>query len=189
MERWQRWLQQRERFPHALLLVGAPSQRRMAAMQMAQALLCHTPQQGLACGACRACQLGGHDTHPDLQVWGEAPAIDDIRDIIAWSAQTPHQGERQVIILNEIDTISVSAANAILKTLEEPTESTVFLLGTSRVARVLPTIVSRCVRLVLPQVLGEFPENYPWLLSELSAEDAPDKLASWAADEPTEALY
>jgi DNA polymerase-3 subunit delta' len=140
------------RFPHALLFVGPEGiGKRTFARKLAQALLCET--RGAAdldpCEACPGCLQVEAGTHPDFleaarpEDKHELP-IDVIRDLCARFGLKPARGPRKVAILDDADDLNDEAANAFLKTLEEPPPGAVLILiGTSAEVQ-LPTIVSRC---------------------------------------------
>ena len=142
----------RESVTHAYLFTGPTgSNKTLAAFSLAQALLCpkgpHGPRGG-NCGSCDACGRVGRRRHPDVRFYAPAGAngylIEQIREIMADTALAPIQAERKVYILDAVESLGTAAANAFLKTLEEPPEGVVLiLLGRTR-ASVLPTIVSRC---------------------------------------------
>jgi len=156
---WQLLQRQRERdqLPHALLLAGPPAVgKRRFARALAKALLCLQPgADGLACGACRACGLLAAGTHPDWE-WlapeeaGKAIKIDQVRAVVDSVAQTAQQGGRKLVVIEPAEALNRNAANALLKTLEEPSGSAVLLLITDAPGRLLPTIRSRCQRLDFP---------------------------------------
>jgi DNA polymerase-3 subunit delta' len=129
---------------HAYLLVGPPgSGKRDAAVAFAAALLC--PDGG--CGACGSCTAVANGTHPDLAVVERAGAsvlVDDIRDVGQLSHRTPTVGRREVIILHDFH-LAAAAAPALLKTIEEPPESTTFIVVADGRPTSLATIASRCV--------------------------------------------
>ncbi len=141
-----------ERVTHAYLFTGpAGSNKTMAAYALAQALLCpkgpHGPRGG-ECGACDICRRVKRKKHPDVRYFAPEGAggylVDQIRDIAADTVLAPIQADRKIYILDRVDLLGVQAANAFLKTLEEPPSDVVLiLLGRTRES-VLPTIVSRC---------------------------------------------
>ncbi|MBX9035453.1 ATP-binding protein [Gordonibacter massiliensis (ex Traore et al. 2017)] len=140
------------RVTHAYLFTGpAGSNKTMAAYALAQALLCpkgpHGPRGG-QCGACDTCGRVMRKKHPDVRYFAPEGAggylVDQIRDIAADTALAPIQADKKIYILDRVDLLGVQAANAFLKTLEEPPSDVVLiLLGRTRES-VLPTIVSRC---------------------------------------------
>lgn len=140
------------RLPHAFLFVGPEGVgKRTFALTLARALLCEkNPEELLEpCDSCPGCAQAAAGTHPDLIVEGrpedkqELP-IKVIRDVCANFALKPVRGLRKVAIVDDLDSINEEAANAFLKTLEEPPPGAVLiLLGTSPELQ-LETIVSRC---------------------------------------------
>ncbi len=138
------------RTAHAYLLTG-PEQvgKTTLARSLAQALSCAAPvDSGLgACGRCRACRLAAGAGHPDhhlVEPIGGTLKVEPIRDVIREAQRAPIEAPYKVFILCEFDRATAAAANALLKTLEEPTATTRLLLTSSRPAGLLPTIVSRC---------------------------------------------
>jgi DNA polymerase III subunit delta' len=140
------------RLPHAFLFVGPEGiGKRTFALKLAQALLCEQNPEGRLdpCESCPGCLQVEAGTHPDLIVTGrpedkqELP-IRVIRDLCSEFGLKPARGVRKVAIVDDVDTMNDEAANAFLKTLEEPPPGAVLiLLGTSPEQQ-LETIVSRC---------------------------------------------
>jgi len=163
------------RLPHALLLHG---QRGLGkshfARLFAQALLCEHPDaQGHACGSCRGCRLFLAGSHPDaLHVEPEEPGkpirIDPVRRLAYLQGLSPQYAGYKVIRLEPADRLTESAANALLKTLEEPTAATILLLVTDRPAALLPTIRSRCQMVALQGAGSEAARQ--WLASRYGAQ-------------------
>ena len=99
------------------------------------------------CGDCRVCRNIAHGRHPDVQVIepdGATVKIEQIRTLEADAALASYEARWKVFILDRAERMTEQAANALLKTLEEPARGTVFILLTSTVSAMLPTIVSRC---------------------------------------------
>ncbi|AUB82312.1 DNA polymerase III subunit delta' [Candidatus Thiodictyon syntrophicum] len=153
-----RQAQAADRLPHALLVVGARGlgKRRLATL-FARALLCPTPRpDGLACGVCADCRLSAAGSHPDLarvapdpeSKSGEIP-IDAIRELTERAVLTPVRGARKVILIDPADRMNAAAANALLKTLEEPAGNTLLMLIAEQPGRLPATIRSRCQLLKL----------------------------------------
>lgn len=136
---------------HAYLLIGPPGEARALALSIAKLLLCESPDLKGAiprpCGICRGCIKFEHRVHPDLEVLeaqGAMIRIDQIRSLQKSLAFAPLEAPRRVCLIFDAEKINPSAANAFLKTLEEPPSGTHLIL-TARSAKVLlPTIVSRC---------------------------------------------
>ena len=137
---------------HAHLLIGPDGVgKRWLAQQMAQTLLCRQPADGDACGACPSCQSAAKGQHPDLRLVEVADkvttiTIEQVRELQRWLSMTPFHGGRKVAILAEAETMQEPAANALLKTLEEPPPTAVLFITAVHESRLLPTIVSRCAR-------------------------------------------
>ncbi len=134
-----------EHVTHAYLFTGpAGSNKTQAAYALAAALLCEDD----GCGACDTCNRVARRKHPDVRYYAPEGAggylVDQVREIVADTSLAPIQSKRKIYILDRVDLFGTSAANAFLKTLEEPPNDVVLvLLGRTRES-VLPTIVSRC---------------------------------------------
>ena len=131
---------------HAYLLHGPPgSGKRAAARGLAAALLC--PSAG--CGKCNSCRRALAGSHPDLVTVERSGAtldIDEARVITMRAQRRPLESARQVLMVNDIH-LAGRAAPALLKTIEEPPASTVFVLVADDLPSSLTTIVSRCVQI------------------------------------------
>ncbi|RZT42210.1 DNA polymerase III subunit delta' [Cupriavidus agavae] len=169
-EDWLRLTALRDRLPHALLLHGQQGiGKRDLALHFAQGLLCETPlADGQPCNTCGACHWFGQGNHPDFTVVrpealeagdadGEAESgsskkkapskiirMEQVRGLIEAVGVGTHRAGLRVVVVYPLDALQTEGANALLKTLEEPPASTVFLLVTDRIDRVLPTTLSRC---------------------------------------------
>ena len=140
-----------DRVPHGILLTGSASVGKGdVARNFASALLCSNRQPGgVPCGECASCRYTSARSHPDLHEIGlEEDArwmkIDQIRKLSRQAALTSSLGRYQVFIVNPADRLTVSAANAFLKTLEEPRADSVLLLVAESMRRLPITILSRC---------------------------------------------
>lgn len=134
-----------DRISHAYLFSGpAGSNKTMAAYAFAQAILC--PQKG--CTHCDACSRIMRRKHPDVHYIAPEGAggylVEQVRSIVADAALAPIQAQKKVYILDRVDLLGAAAANAFLKTLEEPPANVVLILLGRTTQSVLPTIVSRC---------------------------------------------
>lgn len=136
---------------HAYLITGATGiGRRTLALRFAQALNCPSPiAPGEACLQCRTCQQIERMQHPDLAVvqaeWrGGTLKVEQVRDLQHTLALTPYEAHYRVALLLRFEEAHPSAANALLKTLEEPAPQVILLLTAESAESLLPTIVSRC---------------------------------------------
>jgi DNA polymerase-3 subunit delta' len=134
---------------HAWVFTGPPgSGRSSAAIAFAQALIC--PNQG--CGTCNECQSAITGGHPDVEVIrteGLSIKVEEIRELLTRVAWAPSMGGWRVVVMEDADRLTESAANALLKAIEEPGTRTVWLLCAPTLHDVLPTIRSRCRHLQL----------------------------------------
>ena len=136
---------ERNAVSHSYLFVGPPgSNKRTAAYAFAQGILC----KNNACGTCETCKKIARHKHPDVRYFTPEGAssylADQMREIIADSSLAPIQADKKVYIIDNADMLGTHAANAFLKTLEEPQENLVLILLARTKESVLPTIVSRC---------------------------------------------
>lgn len=180
---WQRrtaaeLLARRARWPHALLLTGPVGiGKRILAHWLARGLLCESPiEGGTPCGACASCRYAAAGQHPDLRVVepvdvedGEAKpvewiAVDRIRALTRWAELTSHRGGAKVALIAPAERMNAAAANALLKTLEEPPANTFFILVSHQAGRLPATIVSRCQRIAAPRPTPA--EGRAWLAEQ-----------------------
>ena len=159
-------LADRARWPHAMLISGRRGLgKRLLAMHFARSLLCEAPQaDGSACGVCTSCRYVASGVHPDLRIVEpvivddegnvtatDAITVERIRDVIAFTQLSTHRHRGKVVLIAPAEAMNVAAANALLKTLEEPPADTYMLLVSHQPARLPATIVSRCRRLAAPE--------------------------------------
>jgi DNA polymerase III subunit delta' len=174
---WERLRACPERLTGAVLLAGPEGLgKRNFGSVLAQAILCASPQAGgEPCGACASCRLFETGSHPDFRLVepesdeaegqasgpavGGGPAVSrtaraivvgQIRELADFLAVTSHLGGAKVVLIQPADRMHLSAASALLKTLEEPGTRTVFILVADRPNRLPPTVRSRCFRIDFP---------------------------------------
>jgi len=173
---------------HAYLLSGPPLVGRTTlARACAQALLC--TEDDAPCGACRACRNVREGVHPDLHIIEPRTTnllIEQVRDLQHQAALSPLEAPYKVFILRRIEQATTAAANALLKTLEEPPPHVVLFLTLTEGESTLPTVASRCQRITLrplpaPSIAHALRErwNVPADRSELLARLSQGRLG-WA---------
>jgi DNA polymerase-3 subunit delta' len=182
-----------QKLPHALMLTGPRGiGKRHLAEAFAQLLLCQSAVQDIPCGKCRGCQLNQAQTHPDM-LWLEPEGgsksikVDQVRELTDILGKTAQQGGYKVVILEAAEAMNANAANALLKSLEEPAAQTLLILISHNASSVLPTIRSRCQLRLLPLPRKE--QVIHWLTPMLAGQavDA-ETLLSAAHGAPLRAL-
>lgn len=136
------------RMRHAYLITG-PAQIGKTTLARAFASALNCTGDAPPCGECRACKLIARQSHPDLTIVeaeyeGGTLKIDQVRELQQTLALRPYEARYRVAILRRFHEANPAAANALLKTLEEPSPDVVLILTAESADRLLPTIVSRC---------------------------------------------
>ena len=138
-----------QQMTHSWLFTGpAGSGRSNAALAFASALVCPTG----GCNKCNECLSAASGSHADVELIrteGLSIKIDEIRELISRASWAPSVANYRVVVIEDADRLTESAANALLKVIEEPGARTVWLLCAPTLADVLPTIRSRCRHLSL----------------------------------------
>lgn len=173
---WQDISTRRESLPHALLLHGQAGTGKVAfAEYLAKTLLCESPAEtGNACGKCLACGWMNSGSHPDFHLVRpkteemETPAgesgtpadekekkqknitIGQIRELIESVTLSAGRGGMRVVVIHPAEVMNVNAANALLKTLEEPAPGTLFILISHQLQKLPATVRSRCLKIAMP---------------------------------------
>ena len=173
--------------PHALMLTASPGLGlQQFAKQVCASLLCITPLANAhACEKCRSCVARHAASHPDYcAIHPEDGKVSIGIDLIRWAAErlakTPQAGGFQVALIEPAHAMTVAAANALLKTLEEPARDTVLILVSEQPGKLLPTVLSRCQRLHL--LRPSKAEAQAWLAASGVAKNANSELALAISD-------
>lgn len=173
------------RLHHGLLIAGAAGlgKRELADALVAAALCRSVDADGMACGSCRDCILRIAGNHPDLVHVGLGTRddgkprteiiVEQVRALSARLAMSTQLGGLQLALIDPADSLNVNAANALLKTLEEPSRATVIILLSDNPARLPATIRSRCQRIDLRTPAQS--QALPWLVERGFAEDDADQ--------------
>ena len=190
---WQQ-LAGRTQYAHAYLLHGPQGiGKRALAERLMALLLCQRPADGHACGGCKSCMLLAAGSHPDNFVLEPEEAdkgikVDQVRELVGFVVQTAQLGGRKVVLIEPVEAMNINAANALLKSLEEPSGNTVLLLVSHQPSRLLATVKSRCVQQACP--LPTQKASLAWLAQALP--DMPDQpraeLLTLAAGSPLAAV-
>ena len=143
---------------HGYLFEGpAGLGKRKTAVELASAILCR--EEEAPCGRCSSCRQVEAGTHAEFR-WIQAPqegketvvSVEMIRSLIRDIYLKPYEGDHKIYVVPEAETMTPQAQNALLKTLEEPPDHSVMILVSAQPERLLPTIRSRCQRLVFRPV-------------------------------------
>jgi DNA polymerase III subunit delta' len=173
----------RDALPPSLIFSGpAGAGMRDMAIAVAQSLNCLTPagegDARDACGTCATCTRIARGVHPDVAIVEPDEKgrvnIEQIRNVVDRAVFRPFEARRRVIVIDEADTMLGPAQSALLKVLEEPPPSSIFILVTTRPDMLLPTVQSRC-----PRLRFQAAEREP--IDEEAREIARDVLAQAAA--------
>lgn len=175
------------RLSHAYLFLGAPgSGKHEAAEALAKCVVC--PSGGD--GTCDECRRVAHRTHPDVRWLAPGSAtgylVAQVRDLIDEVSLAPVRASRKVYVIERAELLRGAAANALLKTLEEPPSGVMFILCGRSAAAMLPTIVSRCqqvpFRVVSPRA------GLEEVMRSCAAGEAEARVALSVAGTPTRAV-
>ena len=141
--------------PHALLITGIDGiGKQHFAQALAESLLCEKRRPEGACGQCDSCAQLLADAHPEyLKLVPEGAnasiKVDKVRELVTWLQLTAAKGSYRVALLEQADSLNRSAANSLLKTLEEPGDNAVLILVASRPGSLPATVQSRCQTITL----------------------------------------
>jgi len=205
-ELWQRLQGLRGRLPNALLLKGAEGIGKLElAMDFAQSILCEAPlASGMACLSCPSCHWFSQESNPDfrliqpdaLATTEDAPekesgkkasreiSVDQIRALSTFVNLSAHSGGYRVVLIHPAEAMNNNSANALLKTLEEPTDKLLFILISNKPQQLLPTILSRSLSFAVPMPSREL--SVAWLKQQ--GVDYPEALLAQTGFAPLLAL-
>ena len=178
---WRRLQELFKRPPQGLLFKGSKGIGKLdLAVNFAHSLLCQKPQaSGLACRICPACHWLSQGSHPDFRLLqpdalslageetesGKKPSkqitVEQIRELADFLGLSAHQGGMRVVVIFPAESMNSNAANALLKSLEEPPRNMLFILVSHKPQQLLPTILSRCVPFTLS--VPDAPTAIRWL--------------------------
>lgn len=168
------------RISHAYLIAGARgSGKRTLANLLVQALFCTGEEK--PCSACPACKRFLSGNHPDVRTVrakGKSISVEEIRNLIDYLSNKPYEGGYHAVVVEDADRMTVSAQNALLKTLESPAGDTVFFLLTDAPSSLLSTVRSRCVPVRMPVLSREMCREV--LLRHGVSPEQTDMLAGYA---------
>ncbi|GAB2188937.1 hypothetical protein MAH1_05440 [Sessilibacter sp. MAH1] len=164
-----------DKLVHAILVAGPAGIGKQALVTaLAHRLLCTNSENGSVCGVCKGCQLNAAQTHPDLKFVmpeekGKAIKIEQVRELNEFFSKTAQQLGKKIAILGPVENLNLNSANALLKTLEEPTSNSHLLLFSHQLSGVLATIRSRTQLLSMPMPTEQ--ESVGWLetMTDLNA--------------------
>lgn len=186
-ETWARLVAGKDRLPNALLLYGRSGIGKFDfALDLAKALLCENQlQSGEACGQCGSCGWLQAGVHPDfrlLEPEAQSEAIGDgegaepakpsdkkasqfitvaqVRELADFVNLSTHRNGLRIVLVRPAEAMNIHAANALLKTLEEPPAHTLFILVAHQLQRLLPTVRSRCQMIGMPLPESAMAENW-----------------------------
>jgi DNA polymerase III subunit delta' len=151
-----------QRVANGYIFVGADPELKVAtALNFAKTLNCTSEER--PCGACLSCRKIDGSVHPDVMLLEKDEKsfkIEQVQKLKELTHYGPAEGAYKVIIINDADTLTLQAANSFLKTLEEPPENVTFILICNREEGLLPTIASRCQKIIFRETaIKEPPEE------------------------------
>lgn len=143
---------QADKVSHSYIFEGPEGVgKKTVAVELAKILLCEEQENNTPCNKCKSCHMIDAHTHPDVIVVNKdtkVTKIDTIRErVVKEMGIKPYQGNNKIIIVSEGDTVTVEGQNAMLKTIEEPPGYGIVILAVQNMAKLLPTIKSRCIHM------------------------------------------
>jgi DNA polymerase-3 subunit delta' len=203
---WRKLNELRTHLPNALLIKGAAGIGKLdLAFNYAQSLLCEAPMtEGIPCCQCDSCHWFEQGTHPDFRLVqpdalndsdetaekesGKKPSreigVDQIRALSSFANLSAHRGGYRIVLVHPAESMNNNSANALLKTLEEPTEKLLFILVTHKPQQLLPTILSRCLSITV--TTPSLDSGIAWLKKQSIKN--PEKVLAQAGFAPLQAV-
>ena len=175
------------RLSHAYLFCGPRGTGKTStALVLARAANCLSPVNGDACGECEYCRkIKNHENADIVEIDAASNnGVDEIRELRERIRYMPSLGNYKVYIIDEVHMLSVAAANALLKTLEEPPEYVIFILATTEPHKLLGTIISRCQKFDFRSITPDVVERRLKYVAQQASIDVDDDalalIARWA---------
>lgn len=167
------------RLPHAIIIEGEDGlgKHSLAAIIAAAAICEHS---NTPCGKCRVCDLVSRYVHPDVCLYGPQKStfkVETVRTIRNDAYVMPLEAKRRVFILEHVELMNKEAENALLKVLEEPPGTAIFILLTQSASQLLPTIRSRCITFSLQEPTIEQAVEYIKAHTDFDPEDIEKTIA------------
>ncbi len=163
----------RQKIPHAQLVgIDSAYGGELLAVFMARAAMCLQPTRVGACGFCKYCQLFDAGNHPDfyhIAADGNQIKVDQIRELCTRLTATAQQNGRRIALIHHSERLNSAAANALLKTLEDPGKDTLLILQSDTPARLMATVSSRCQRIPFVVPSREIIKN--WLAQQCDIQE------------------
>ncbi|NKB31721.1 MAG: DNA polymerase III subunit delta' [Pseudomonadales bacterium] len=181
-----------QQLAHAFMISGSlGTGKKLFVREFAKFVMCMSPDKGLACGECRSCLFGEESGHPDISLievedGSRDIKIEQIRGLSNFLSQTSHAGRAKIAIIADAHRMNFAAANALLKTLEEPTAHTYLFLVSHLPGSLPATIRSRCQKLFMPIPTAEVAID--WIKRHLADQEDPKAHALAARNCPLLAL-
>ena len=182
-----------DRLPHALLLAGQDGLGiEYFADSLAKSWLCEQPDQEGACGRCRSCLLYQAGNHPDIaratpEEGGKQIKVDDVRELVQFMQMKSQYGRGKIAIITPAEAMNRSAANALLKILEEPPPGCIFILVAHHPESLPVTIRSRCQKMDFAPAYDETSTDWLAARAAIDSSRAADMLML-ARGRPLQAL-
>ena len=123
--------------------------------QVCQFLLCESPANNTPCNSCIACTMWQQTAHPDFMMLALNPnqiSVDNVRQVVDFMRQISSRNHRKVVHIAHAECMNTQASNALLKVLEEPQANNFFVLSSNQPQQLLPTILSRTLKVALPRL-------------------------------------